>query len=199
MTQKWPVIPTILVTAAVAIMIGLGIWQLQRKEQKEAMLARYAAAEGLPAVTYPAVPIRDELPLFRSSSVACIKVLAWRSISGTSKDGKSGLAHIATCQTGGAEGPGALVAVGWSARPQAPAWKGGVIEGMIAPDNKQLIKLVASSPVEGLELLAKPSPEQIPNNHLLYAVQWFFFASAAAVMFFFAVRKRQREARDSAV
>ncbi len=194
MTLKWPVIPTILVIAAVVTMIGLGVWQLQRKEQKEAILARYAAANGLPAVAYPTVPVHDALPLFRKSSVVCIRVLEWRSVSGTNKSGESGLAHLATCQTGGAEGPGAVIAVGWSPRPQAPAWKGGIIEGMIAPDNKQLIKLVASTPVDGLELLATPSPDQIPNNHLLYAIQWFFFAAAAAVMFVLAVRKRQHEA-----
>jgi surfeit locus 1 family protein len=191
MTQKWPIIPTILVAAAVACMIGLGIWQLQRKGQKEALLARYSAAAGLQAIAYPAVPVKDALPLYRKSSVACIKVLAWRSVSGTNISGETGLAHIATCQTGGAEGPGATVAVGWSDRPEDPTWKGGIIDGMIAPDNKHLIKLVSSTPVEGLQILAKPSTDQIPNNHLIYAIQWFFFAVAAAVIYILALRKRQ--------
>ena len=37
MKAKWPVIPLILVTVAVLTMIALGIWQLQRKTEKEAL------------------------------------------------------------------------------------------------------------------------------------------------------------------
>ena len=36
MTRKLPLIPTVLVGLAIAVMIGLGIWQLQRREEKEA-------------------------------------------------------------------------------------------------------------------------------------------------------------------
>ena len=39
--RGWPVIPTILVLAAVATMIALGIWQLQRKGEKEALIALF--------------------------------------------------------------------------------------------------------------------------------------------------------------
>lgn len=188
--SRWPVIPTILVAIAVATMVGLGVWQLQRKGEKEAMLDRYEAASGQPAVAWPSVPDADALPLFRKSSLMCITVAGWQSVSGTSATGKPGFAHIASCQTGGAEGPGAKVAVGWSERPESPAWKGGAISGIIAPDNVQLIKLVATDEVPGLAKLAKPSPEQIPNNHLLYAIQWFIFAAAAAVIYVLALRKR---------
>lgn len=187
---RWPLIPTLLVGLAVATMIGLGIWQLQRKGEKEALLARYEAAAGLDSVAWPAVPDKKALPLFRKSSLMCIKVVAWQSVSGTSSTGKAGFAHIASCQTGGAEGPGAKVAIGWTERPQFPDWQGGAVSGIIAPDNVQLIKLVATDKVEGLQLLAKPSPAQIPNNHLLYAIQWFIFASAAAIIYYLAARKR---------
>lgn len=188
--KRWPVIPTILVALAVATMIGLGMWQLQRKSEKEALLARYGAADGLPPVAWPVVPDPDALPLYRLSAVQCIRVIGWRSVSGTSASGKSGYAHLASCQTGGAEGPGATVAVGWSDRPVAPEWTGGVIEGVIAPEKAQLVRLVATRPVAGLALLARPSPAQIPNNHLLYAIQWFIFAGAAALIYVLAVRKR---------
>lgn len=188
--KQWPVIPTILVVLAVATMIGLGLWQLQRKAEKEAMLARYEAASGLPAVAWPAVPDADALPLFRKSALMCVNVIGWQSVSGTNADGKAGFAHIASCQTGGAEGPGAKVAVGWSERPVAPKWQGGAVNGIIAPESKQLIKLVATDEVEGLKMLARPSPEQIPNNHLLYAIQWFIFAAAAGIIYVLAVRKR---------
>lgn len=190
--KSWPVIPTILVTLAVATMIGLGVWQLQRKSEKEALLGRYESAAGLPAVAWPAVPDPDNLPLFRKSSLMCIKVAGWQSVSGTSAAGKAGFAHVASCQTGGAEGPGAKVAIGWSPRPENPVWQGGAVSGVIAPDKPQLIKLVSGDPVPGLDQLAAPSPEQIPNNHLLYAIQWFIFAAAAAIIYVLAVRKRRQ-------
>lgn len=190
--MKWPVIPTILVGVAVAIMIGLGIWQLQRKGQKEALLSRYEAAEGLEPVAWPSVPDANALPLYRKSSLMCIKVIGWQSVSGSNSSGKAGFAHVASCQTGGAEGPGAKVAVGWSERPVSPTWNGGAINGIIAPDNAQLIKLVATDELEELQLLARPSPAQIPNNHLLYAIQWFIFAAAAAVIYVLALRKRRK-------
>ncbi|MFN3452559.1 MAG: SURF1 family cytochrome oxidase biogenesis protein, partial [Sphingorhabdus sp.] len=107
-------------------------------------------------------------------------------------DGKSGFAHVASCQTGGAEGPGAKVAIGWSERPQSPKWGGGPVRGIIAPDGAQLIKLVSTDTVQGLDRLAPPSPSQIPNNHLLYAIQWFIFAAAASIIYILAVRKRSK-------
>ena len=51
MTKRVPVIPTILVFAAVALMIGLGVWQLQRAKWKEGLLKQYAEAEKLPPRT----------------------------------------------------------------------------------------------------------------------------------------------------
>lgn len=190
--KKWPLIPTLLVTLAVATMIALGIWQLQRKGQKEAMLALYEAVEGLDPVAWPSVPDAGNLPLFRKSALMCVKVVAWQSVSGSNESGEPGFAHIASCQTGGAEGPGAKVAIGWSARPENPAWAGGAVNGIIAPDKAQLIKLVATDRIGSLEPLARPSPAQIPNNHLLYAIQWFIFASAAAVIYVLALNKRQQ-------
>lgn len=192
--MKWPVIPTILVSVAVATMIGLGIWQLQRKEQKEQLLARYEAAANLPPVTWPSVPDKDALPLFRKSTLMCIKVLRIETVSGSNREGKAGFAHLASCSTGGAEGPGAKVAIGWSERPQSPKWAGGAVNGIIAPDNQQLIKLVVTDRVEGLQQLSLPSPQQIPNNHLLYAIQWFIFAAAAAIIYILALRKRMQSA-----
>jgi surfeit locus 1 family protein len=188
--KRWPIIPTIIVIIAVAIMIGLGVWQLQRKAEKEALLARYNAADGLPAIAWPVVPDPKALPLFRRSTVMCGNVLKIESVSGSNRNGDAGFAHVASCQTGGAEGVNAKVAIGWSERPQSPSWNGGLVRGIIAPDGAQLIKLVSTDPADGLQQLALPSPAQIPNNHFLYAIQWFIFAAAASIIYVLAVRKR---------
>ena len=51
--KKLPILPTILVAAAVAAMVALGIWQVHRKAEKEALLATYAAAANKPPISWP--------------------------------------------------------------------------------------------------------------------------------------------------
>ena len=45
MKRSVPIVPTLIVLIACAIMVRLGFWQIARLHQKEAMLAQYAAAE----------------------------------------------------------------------------------------------------------------------------------------------------------
>jgi surfeit locus 1 family protein len=54
------------------------------------------------------------------------------------------------------------------------------------------MRLVAASAPPGLQPSALPTIESIPNNHRLYAVQWFLFALIAVVIYVLAVRKRRR-------
>ena len=194
MRNRLPIIGTVLVLAAVATMIGLGIWQLQRADWKNGLLDSYASATDLPPIAYPAVPDPDNPPYFRKSTVNCLAVIGWRSTSGRNINGKSGWAHIAQCRTAGAEGPGAQVVAGWSARPDDPEWDGGVVDGIIAPDSQNIIRLVTSEPVAGLQKSQPPALEDIPNNHLSYAVQWFLFAGIALIIFLIALRGRRKPA-----
>ena len=192
MTRRLPILGTILVLIAVATMAGLGIWQLQRAEWKNDLLATYAAADEMPPIAYPAVPNPEGAPYFRKSSVNCLAVIGWRSTSGRNINGKSGWAHIAQCRTAGAEGPGAQIVAGWSPRPDNPDWQGGVVDGIIAPDSQYIIRLVASEPVAGLQQSQPPALEDVPNNHLSYAVQWFLFAGIALIIFLIALRGRNK-------
>jgi len=189
--RKPPLLATLLVTAAVAVMIGLGIWQLQRKAEKDALLARYQSARALPPIAWPAIPDKADLPLFRRSSADCREVTGWRAQSGRNLRGDAGWVHIASCRTG-AEGQGFQAVMGWSVKPDRPAWNGGPVTGAIGPDREHGIRLVASNPAPGLQPARPPSLEDVPNNHLLYAIQWFFFAGAAAVIYALALRKRSR-------
>lgn len=189
--MRLPLWPTVIVGIAIAIMISLGVWQIQRMAWKDALLEEYASASELPAIAWPAVPDRDMLPLYRASSVNCLSVASWRSASGRNAKGQAGWVHIASCATG-AEGPGAQVVAGWSLRPDNPDWTGGQVSGVIAPDSMHLIRLVAAPPVAGLQAVQPPSPEDIPNNHWAYAIQWFLFAGLAAVIYGLAVARRAR-------
>ena len=191
MIRRLPVIPTIVVAVAVAVMIGLGIWQLQRAKWKEGLLARYAQSARLPPIEFPTVPTRDDqLPLFRHATGNCLRIVGQRAQAGENRSGEPGYVHIVDCATG-AEGPGMSVEVGWSKDPNAKVnWAGGLASGIIGPDREMRMRLVAASAPPGLEPSAPPSLSTIPNNHRSYALQWFAFALTALVIYVLAVRKR---------
>jgi cytochrome oxidase assembly protein ShyY1 len=194
MMRRLPIVPTIIVLAAVAVMISLGVWQLRRAQWKEGLLAQYARAESLPPIVFPTQPLRDDqLPLFRHATGVCLRPISQRAVVGENRAGEPGYAHVVDCTTG-AEGPGMSVEVGWSKDPNAKVnWHGGAVSGIIAPDQKTRMRLVAASAPPGLDTSAEPSISSIPNNHRSYALQWFSFAAIALVIYGLAVRKRLKE------
>ena len=204
--RRWPLIPTLLVLAAVAVMIALGVWQLQRKSEKEALIALYQRNMAMSSlVTYPELPPVPDAMLYRKSSVVCLEPVRWDPRSGTDREGRSGIRMIADCRTG-AEGPGVLVDVGIGDDFKPPKWAGGTVQGTIVPGPEQptvmeratgkaapaRAMLVADAPVANLRASGVPSADDTPNNHLAYAVQWFLFAAAALVIYILAVRRRLR-------
>jgi len=199
MIRKLPLLPTIVVGLAFAIMIALGIWQLRRAEEKEALLARYRAAQNQPPISFPTSPVHsDRLPLFRYSTGICLRPVSKRSTAGRNRNGEPGYVHIVECSTG-AEGPGMSVELGWSKNPNvAINWPGGPVSGVIAPDSKTRMRLVAATAPPGLEPSAPPSIDQIPNNHRSYAVQWFLFALIAAAIYILALRKKLKDEAKTA-
>ncbi|MGN3973734.1 SURF1 family cytochrome oxidase biogenesis protein [Tsuneonella sp. SYSU-LHT278] len=188
--RRVPILPTLIVALAVAVMVALGIWQLARMGEKDAQLARYAKAQGI-AAEVPWPGNRDALDdaLYRRAEVDCVRVVAVDTLAGRSASGETGWAHVARCVLPG--GGTAAVALGWAREPVRPQWSGGRVEGFIGP-YRGGAKLVASPPQAGLEQLARPDPRDVPNNHLSYAVQWFLFALTAVVIYVLALRKRWR-------
>lgn len=184
-----PIIPTIVVLAAAATMVALGIWQLGRAEEKAALIAKYEQAlsstelRPFPSDSGAAI----ESNLFHPTALDCRKVLSREAISGRAENGRSGFAQIVRCETG--RGP-ADVKLGWSDRPDFPDFQGGSVAGLIAPGGADGARVQADPPLAGLKPLAKPDPRDLPNNHLAYAGQWFFFALTALVIYWLAIRKR---------
>ncbi|ODP36036.1 hypothetical protein BFL28_08100 [Sphingomonas turrisvirgatae] len=205
MRMKLPVIPTIVVALAIAAMIGLGVWQLDRRAEKEAAIARYAGASTLPVMAFPRPPVGDE-HLFRRATAMCLSVVGWSEQAGRAENGLKGWRHIAECRTG-VEALTVRFDMGVGSTPGiTPVWKGGEVTGTIthAPDSTPLLAslarkrgprplmLVAEKPAPGLAASARPDPSSVPNNHLAYAVQWFLFAAAAAVIYILALRWREK-------
>ena len=204
--MRLPVIPTLIVALACATMIALGFWQLDRRTEKEALLALYAANLREGPVAYPFHGPVPASAMFRPSSALCVKVTGWRTEAGRSAKGGSGYRWIAECSTG-AEGPGLLADMGVTRDPKLkPTWDGGQVRGRITTEpshqslfakiggKKEVLRpmLVAETPAPGLEASAPPSPDEVPNNHLAYAVQWFLFAGVAALIYGIALRRRMR-------
>ena len=198
MIRRLPLIPTVVVLAAVALMVGLGSWQIRRAHWKEHLLARYAKAETLPPIIWPTTPLKaEDLPLFRHATGVCLRPVGQRAVAGENRSGEPGYVHIVDCSTG-AEGPGMSVEVGWSKNPHAQVnWSGGPVSGIVAPDRRTGMRLVAASAPTGLDPSAAPSLSSIPNNHRMYAAQWFAFAAIALLIYALALRKKWKEEEDS--
>ena len=194
MIRRLPLVPTIIVAAAAALMIGLGIWQLQRARWKDALIAQYAAAQKLPPMAWPTAQLREvQLPLFRYATAVCLRPVARHAVVGENLRGEPGYVQVIDCATGPSE-PGMSVQLGWSKDPNAKfGWSGGPVSGIIAPDRRTRMRLVADGAPPGLEQSAPPSLSSIPNNHRSYALQWFSFAAIALIIYALAVRKRLKE------
>lgn len=197
--RRLPIFPTFVVAAAVAAMVALGIWQLQRARWKEALIAQYRTAETLPPITWQTQPLAEgaKLPLFRHATGMCQRIVGRRAQAGQNRAGELGYVHIVECLTG-ARRPPMSVEVGWSRDPNARIdWSGGPVSGVIVPDRRSRMRLVAASAPSGLQPSAPPSVGSIPNNHRSYAVQWFAFAVIALVIYTLAVGKRWRQERKA--
>ncbi len=166
--MKLPIVPTVTVAVAVPAMIALGFWQLDRRVEKRAELAAFAHPQRVVfACASPRGPVRQT--------------------GGLGPGGAGGFAHRFECD-------GVTVDLGWSERPVEialpPPWR---IVGTryIIPDKG--ILLLATAPPPPLKPSTPPSEDDIPNNHLSYAVQWFAFALTLAIVYGIYVGRRPRE------
>lgn len=185
MIRRLPLIPTLLVLAAVGVMLRLGFWQLDRMAQKEALLTRYESAGSLSAeVPWPRDAVQAEALLYRRTRLDCAAPSSPSTMAGQDAEGEAGVVHTVDCAL--ADGISAKVVLGWSRDPATIVWSGGRVSGWIAPGPR----LVADPPLAGLAASKVPDPAELPNNHFAYAVQWFLFAATALVVYGIAVWKR---------
>ncbi len=198
--KRLPILPTLIVAAAVATMIGLGAWQLKRAAWKERLLAEYVAAAAQPAIDLDPLLTRDNADLpplaFRRALVTChARDTAPELRGGRSAGGRGGYAHLVPCRPGATGLAGRIVVnAGWTPLPdqERRITLDGIVAGRLgAVEPGRPITLVAATAADpSLEPGAPANVEDIPNNHLAYAFQWFFFAFVAAVIYVLALRRR---------
>lgn len=191
MIRKVPVVATVIVLIAVAIMIRLGFWQIGRLHQKEAMLAGYQAAQGQSGVRAWPDGAAGILPQSYSRvATECVGVVKVAAQAGQNANHQAGWAQVADCTL--PHGYKSRIVLGWGSQPAAVDWRGGAVQGTYVSKGEDEAIIVADPPLAGLQANATPDPRNIPNNHLAYAVQWFLFALVALVIYALAVRKRVR-------
>lgn len=157
-----PVVPTLIVAATLAVLVSLGLWQIDRMHQKEAMLARYHANSAAAPAPLPADIDDPERYAFRQVLLDCTFEGEARISPGASPTGKAGQHVYALCRQNGREDR-VVVDLGWQplqvSRSAAPLVDGleARIEGVARP-------WVAHTTVESLSGSARISRETFAGD-----------------------------------
>lgn len=177
---------------ALPILIGLGIWQLQRMHWKEAMLAGMEASAGKPLLDLGSQPLPEDAA-FRHVRVALDCPTAEPGAeAGRNLHGDAGWAFALDCRD--SAGAKVQLVIGWGIRPEA--WKGAALphgateaQGVVAPGAVAKWRITATKATPPLGEAAPPTPADIPNNHFAYAIQWFAFAGVLLLIYTLLVRR----------
>jgi surfeit locus 1 family protein len=181
--RRIPILPTLFVAAAIAVMIGLGVWQLQRSAWKTALIRNLEASSATRRMTFACtIDAKPEVRAGRNMAQA------------------TGYRYLVPCRRSTSDGDQVefvegKLDIGWSTRPNLlpHVRQSGVFTGSYeAGEAGRNQILVLEKPVPPLERSALPKAADLPNNHMAYALQWFFFAAAAAVIYVLALRRRRR-------
>ena len=229
--RRFPVGLTIAAAVVFAILVGLGVWQLQRLAWKQDLLARVAALR-----VAPARPAAEVLALAaQGRDVAYQRVAAECQVPGSPprdayryalRDGRVAWRLVSACRLAGAPYDGVLLDRGLVARltgAMAPvagvfAPPGAVVGVLRAAGGKPLLGPAETVGVSGARVfrvldrsavaslaadngVERPAPyilaveserpapqglvpaalpQDIPNNHFVYALTWFALAGILA-------------------
>lgn len=201
--RRVPLLPTLVVALALAMMVALGLWQIRRAHWKDALLASYQASRNAPDLYGIPPGLQPDGVAFRHAHVLCRVTTTATVIGGTDASGRTGFRNIVGCAL--IDGRTIMADLGLSAidaKPVLPAI-GQPIQGrgLLVPDDVLAKRMFGETPVvplllvldggmPGLSASKPPSIETIPNNHISYAVQWFLFAAVALIIYGIALWKR---------
>ena len=123
--RRFPLIPTLLTLVMLTVLISLGVWQLERREWKHALIARLQAAQTQPLLE----PVdfmramRSEASIqYRRAELPCSPgdVLPYDLKGGSSAGGESGYLVLVSCRPN-RKPPDIVAVAGWTKRPDAAA------------------------------------------------------------------------------
>jgi cytochrome oxidase assembly protein ShyY1 len=202
-SRRIPVIPTVMTLVMLAILISLGVWQLQRREWKAGLLAEARAAQSLPLLEpqdYFRAMAGEASVQYRRAELPCTpgEVLPYDIRGGSSAGGTSGYYVLVSCRPNN-KPPDIVAVAGWTQRPDAARvpvlvdtlFKGTIIEHPYGKaEGRPQFMLIAENPVAGLDKPRLPTPDDLPDNHFSYALQWFSFAGVLAIIYAIWLRRR---------
>ena len=184
--HRFPVVLTLFVLVALAILMSLGVWQMHRLKWKEGLLHQIAALESAPAQPLAAVLARQKSggdAAFTRVRTSCPDletrpVLRLFTVIGVLRGGGERSFVTPPNQPGQNQ---------WYWRDVA-----AMAKALNARDPAPLY-LMLESPAPGSgEPRPSPLPPNLPNNHLGYAITWFGLAGAlVGVYLAMLFRKRQ--------
>ncbi|MGQ0558316.1 MAG: SURF1 family protein [Sphingosinicella sp.] len=193
--KRIPILATLIVALAVATMIGLGTWQLRRATWKDGLIAHYREAAARPLLELdPLIAAGRPLPpiSFRRVRVTCRLAGAVPELrGGRSQDGVGGYVYLVPCR----RSLPLMIDTGWTRLPDQSLrfTQTGPVTGRAGLARAGIPVIVTSeSAPPPLRPSLQPSLDAIPNNHRLYAFQWFAFAILALVIYALALRRRLR-------
>lgn len=214
--------PILLGVVGVAILIGLGLWQLDRMGQKEALLASIEARIGAEPVDLPASPDPAEdqyLPVRVTGALGGeeLDVLTsmqgagpgYRVVSALTAGDRRVLVDLGYVPEAEKDAPrmaervtvtGNLVwpqeADGWTPTPDAARgiWFARDVGAMAEALGTEPVLVVARG-IEGADLGTTPIPVDtagVRNDHYEYALTWFGLAAVWAVMSLLLILRTRR-------
>ena len=216
------IFPVLMGVIGVGILVALGVWQVQRLGQKEALIARIEAKIGAAPVAVPASP---EPEADRYLAVTAEGRLTGREVHVLTSEGEPGYRVIAEIDTGDRRMMADLGFVPQAdkdiARAAAPVTLTGNLHWpqetdrftpppdpaniWFARDVPAMAQALATEPVlivvrslEGADLGVQPLPIDgalVRNDHREYAITWFSLAVVWAVMSMFFVLRMARDGR----
>lgn len=209
--KRLPLGATLLTLIVVPILIGFGVWQLERREWKNGLIAQLDASSRLPEVR-PAEFFRamaGETSLqYRRAEIDCRpgRVAPYGIKGGTSADGQGGFLILVSCRDPArtyTRGPDLIVVAGWTVVPDRVqeinldmSFRGTLIERPYGTEaGRPQFMLIPDTAVPPLLPSRIPVPGDLPNSHLSYAFQWFAFA--ATLMIIYAIYARDWRARKA--
>ncbi len=204
--RRLPLLPTLMTLVICAACIAAGFWQLDRREWKHDLIARNRAAASQPLLEpadYYRAMIGEKSVQYRRAELPCSPgtVLPYDLKGGANAAGEGGWLVLVSCRPN--RRPPDIVAVaGWTRRPDAAAipvhvdtiFRGTIIERPYGRAKaRPLFMLIPDSAVPPLQRPAMPVADDLPDNHLSYAFQWFGFAITLAVIYGLWLRRRWRD------
>lgn len=201
MTRRRALAATLFTLVALAILVGLGQWQLDRRVWKADLIARYEAASRLPPVEprdFFKSMVGEKDLAYRRGVADCRPGLVrpYDLRGGVSATGQGGYWILVNCGDQ-RRSPDLVVAIGWAGRPDVPPIRvDTTVAGTLllhpygdAPDRPRFL-LVAERPVPPLLAARQPDPRDLPDNHLGYALTWFGLAAALLGVYLVYIRPR---------